>query len=41
MFPDVADKPTKRRAFATGMGHKTGFELARGVRAKLCGMRKK
>jgi len=26
---------------ATGMGHETGFELARGVRARLSGMRKK
>src|SRR6266446_4308758 len=29
MFPDVADKPTRRRAFATGVGHETGYELAR------------
>jgi hypothetical protein len=42
MFPDVADKPTGRRACATSVVHQTGFELARGVGAKLfSGMRKK
>ena len=42
MFPDVADKPTRRRAFTTSVVHETGFEFARGVGAKLfSGMRKK
>jgi hypothetical protein len=42
MFPDVADKPTRRRGYATSVVHETGFELARGVGAKLfSGMRKK
>ena len=41
MFPDVADKPT----FSTALSHRseydTGLELARGICARLAGMRKK
>jgi hypothetical protein len=41
MFPDVADKATEALRFRDQGGHATGFELARGVRAMLSGMRKK
>jgi hypothetical protein len=41
MFADAADKPTFSAALSYRSKYDTGLELARGIRARLAGMRKK